>query len=72
MNPIEQATSILKRKMAEKVIVDREELMAQFNNDLGEVVNKHTASLKPYEMYLVMVKLTDDIFREWRKSLKEE
>lgn len=46
--------------------------MAEFNNDLGDVVNKHMASLKPYELYLVLVKLTDDIFRHWRKTLKEE
>ncbi len=53
-------------------IPDREELMADFNNDLGEVVNKHLAILRPYELYLVLVKLSDDIFRYWRKSLKEE
>ena len=53
-------------------MIDREELMAEFNNDLSEVVNKHMALLKPYELYLVLVKLTDDIFRYWRKTLKEE
>ena len=51
--------------------MDREELMADLNNDLSEVVNKHMASLKPYEVYLVMVKLTDDIFRHWRQSIKD-
>jgi hypothetical protein len=46
--------------------------MAEFNNDLSEVVNKHMALLKPHELYLVLVKMTDDIFRYWRRTLKED
>ena len=55
-----------------EIVEEREQLMANLNNDLSKVMNKHMTLLKPHEIYLVMVKLTDDIFRIWRKSLKEE
>ena len=51
---------------------DRDEIMAGLNNELNMVVQKYITVLKVYEIYLVLVKMTDDIFRYWRKTLKEE
>ena len=51
---------------------DKDELMADCNNDLSAVIQKYTGTLKSSDLYLVLFKLADDMYRHWRKTLPEE
>ena len=62
----------MKKVKEQPVPVDRDVLMADLNGEIILVISKYMTVLKTYEIYLVLVKLTDDIFRYWRKTLKEE
>ena len=48
---------------------DKDELMADCNNDLSAVIEKYTGTLKSSDLYLVLFKLADDMYRHWRKTL---